>query len=513
MVGKLQIRHFLVALLAIPSLYLTFLLYRSGNIWIALALLLVTWLGVFIYLNPSASTFRYLFPGFIGFGIFVIFPLAYTVYIGFTKYSSQNLLRFDRSVALIRSETFLSPNAASYKYKLFAQEDGSYVLYLEDEKDPTRRFVSEPFELTPGTKPKTEQEPVKLSALPQGEEVKGKALEMVQINRGKLLVPMRARQFALPDETIVALAGLTNFSSRERLWTPNPDGSFTSKKDGTVIRPDARLGFFVNEKGEKVGVGFRTFSGFDNYLRILTDPRIQGPFFRIFLWTITFSALSVFSTFAVGMLLSVVLEQKDLRFRQVYRTLFILPYAVPGLLSILILKGLFNQEFGAVNALLRGIFGFAPEWDTNPWGARAMILLVNLWLGYPYMMLICTGMLQSIPSAIYEASAIDGSNKVRDFFDLTLPLVLPPMIPILISAFAFNFNNFNLIYLLTAGGPQMVGGNAGETDLLVTYTYSIAFLDSGTNYGLASAIATLLFILVGFLAWINLRVTAKNVKI
>jgi maltose/maltodextrin transport system permease protein len=110
----------------------------------------------------------------LGFGIFVIFPLAYTVYIGFTKYSSQNPLRFDRSVALFHNETFLSPNAASYKYKLYAQEDGNYVLYLEDEKDATRRFASEPFELTPGVKPKTDQEPVKLNALPPGEEVKGK---------------------------------------------------------------------------------------------------------------------------------------------------------------------------------------------------------------------------------------------------------------------------------------------------------------------------------------------------
>jgi maltose/maltodextrin transport system permease protein len=511
--GKLQIRHILVVLLAVPALYLAFLLYHSGNLWLGLGLLVVTSLGVFIYLSPSAMTFRYLFPGFIGFGIFVIFPLVYTVYIGFTKYSSQNLLHFDRSAALIRNETFLSPNAASYKYKLYAQEDGSYVLYLEDEKDAARRFLSEPFELTPGTKPKAEQEPIKLSALPTGQDPPGKPMEMVQINRGKLLVPMRARQFALPDETLVAMAGLTSFSSRERLWTANPDGSLTNKKDGTVIRPDFKLGFFVNDKGEKVGVGFTTFSGFDNYLRILTDPRIQGPFFRIFLWTVAFSAISVFVTFAVGMLLSVVLEQKDLRFRQTYRTLFILPYAVPGLLSILILKGLFNQEFGAVNALLKGIFGIAPEWNTNPWAARSMILLVNLWLGYPYMMLICTGMLQSIPSAIYEASAIDGSNKVRDFLDLTLPLILPPMTPIIISSFAFNFNNFNLIYLLTAGGPQMVGGNAGETDLLVNYTYSIAFLDSGTNYGLAGAIATLLFILVGFLAWLNLRVTAKSMKI
>ena len=211
--------------------------------------------------------------------------------------------------------------------------------------------------------------------------------------------------------------------------------------------------------------------------------------------------------------LAVVLEQKDLGFRHTYRTLFIFPYAVPAVLSILILKGLFNQEFGAVNELLKGIVGFAPQWQSNPWAARTMILLVNLWLGYPYMMLICTGMLQSIPSAIYEASAIDGSNTVVDFFELTLPLVLPPMLPILISAFAFNFNNFSLIFLLTGGGPQMVGGNAGETDLLVTYTYSVAFLDSGTNYGLAGAIATLLFILVGFLAWINLRMSGRRVRI
>jgi maltose/maltodextrin transport system permease protein len=207
LIGKLQIRHILVVLLAIPALYLAFLLYHSGYLLIGFGLLVVTSLGVFIYLSPSAMTFRYLFPGFIGFGIFVIFPLLYTVYIGFTKYSSQNLLHFDRSAALIHNETFLSPQAASYKYKLYAQEDGSYVLYLEDEKDPARRFVSEPFELTPGIKPKTEQEPVQLSALPTGQEPPGKPMEMVQINRGKLLVPMRARQFALPDETLVAMAG------------------------------------------------------------------------------------------------------------------------------------------------------------------------------------------------------------------------------------------------------------------------------------------------------------------
>ncbi|HEY5706118.1 MAG TPA: maltose ABC transporter permease MalF [Terrimicrobiaceae bacterium] len=507
------IRQILVVLLAVPALALSFLIYQTGNFYVALALLLVTCLGVYIYLNPSANSFRYLFPGFLGFGLFVIFPLVYTVYIGFTKYSSQNLLTFDRALALFRQETFALNTAASYKYTLFAQDNGQYVLYLEDVKDAARRFASDPFELDPEEKAKAEQEPVKLNALPAGEEVKGKPMQMAQINRAKLLRPLRAGRFGLPDDTLVGLEGLTTFASRQRLWTQNPDGSLTNARDGTVIRPDFNQGFFVNDTGEKVGVGFRTFAGFYNYTRILTDPRIRGSFFRIFLWTFAFSALSVFLTFAVGMLLSVLLEQPDIRFRRTYRTLFILPYAVPGVLSILILKGLFNQEFGAVNELLRSIFGFAPDWETDPWAARAMILLVNLWLGYPYMMLICTGMLQSIPSSIYEASAIDGSNRVVDFFQLTLPLVLPAMIPILISSFAFNFNNFNLIFLLTGGGPQMVGGNAGETDLLVTYTFNIAFRDSGTNYGLASAIATLLFILVGALAWINLKLSGRQVKI
>ena len=511
--GTFPIRQILVALVFLPALYLNFVIYQTGNAWVALAMLIVLALGGFVYLSESAYTFRYLFPGFLGFGIFVIFPIAYMVFLSFTKYSSANLLDFGRSQALLRQET-VPAGKASYKYKLYAQDDGQYVLYLEDEKDPTRRFASDPFELKPGGESTGEQEAVKLTALAQTDEVRGQPLETGQITRQKLLAPMRGRQFALPDDTLVGMAGLLKFASRERVWTVNPDGSLTNKKDGHVVRPDFKQGLFVNDKGEKVGVGFRTFSGFDNYIRIFSDPRIQGPFLRIFLWTVAFSGFSVLLTFAVGILLSVVLERKDLEFRKGYRTLLILPYAVPAVLSILIFKGMFNQEFGAVNAFLKGIFGFAPEWETNPWGARAMVLLVNIWLGYPYMMLICTGMLQSIPSAIYEASSIDGSNPITDFFQLTLPLVISPMIPILISSFAFNFNNFNLIYLLTSGGPKMVGGGiAGETDLLVNYTFNIAFRDSGTNYGLASAIATVLFFIVGFLAWINLRMTGRRVKI
>jgi maltose/maltodextrin transport system permease protein len=506
------VRQLLVVLVAIPALYVSFAVYQTGNVWVALGILIIVSLGAFVFLSESGYTYRYLFPGFLGFGLFVIFPIVYMVFLSFTKYSSQHLLSFDRALVLFRKETF-PVGTTSYKYKLFAQGNNEYVLYLEDEKDPAKRFASEAFELKAGEQPKGDQEPAKLKALPPGETIKGTPQELAQVTREKLFIPMRGRHFALPNDTLVGLEGLQRFTSRERVWTFNPDGSMTNRKDGSVVRPDFQQGYFVNEKEEKVGVGFRTFSGLENYLRILNDPRIQGPFFRIFIWTVTFSAMSVVLTFAVGMLLAVILEWKELDFRRGYRTLLILPYAVPAVLSILIFKGLFNQEFGAVNEFLKAVLGFAPEWETNPWASRAMILLVNVWLGYPYMMLICTGMLQSIPSGIYEASAIDGSNPLIDFFRITLPLVLPPLMPILVSSFAFNFNNFNLIYLLTAGGPKMVGGGiAGETDLLVNYTFNIAFRDSGTNYGLASAIATLLFLVVGLLAWINLKLGGKNAK-
>src|SRR4029077_3268810 len=125
-----------------------------------------------------------------------------------------------------------------YKYKLHAQDDGQYILYLEDEKDPTKRFASDPFELTPGGEPKIQQESVKLRALALIDEVTGRPLETGQITREKLLVPMRGRQFALPDDTLVGMAGLMKFASRERVWTVNQDGSLTNKKDGRVIKPD-----------------------------------------------------------------------------------------------------------------------------------------------------------------------------------------------------------------------------------------------------------------------------------
>jgi maltose/maltodextrin transport system permease protein len=136
-----------------------------------------------------------------------------------------------------------------------------------------------------------------------------------------------------------------------------------------------------------------------------------------------------------------------------------------------------------------------------------MLVIVNIWLGYPYMMVLCLGLIKAIPSDLYEASAVAGAGPLTNFFKITLPLILKPLTPLLIASFAFNFNNFVLISLLTGGRPDFLDTTvpAGTTDLLVSYTYRIAFQDSGQQYGLAAAISTVIFVMVALIALLQMR--------
>jgi maltose/maltodextrin transport system permease protein len=229
---------------------------------------------------------------------------------------------------------------------------------------------------------------------------------------------------------------------------------------------------------------------------------------------VAFAGLTVLLTAALGMLLAELLSWESLRFAGAYRLLLFLPYAVPSFISILVFKGLFNRNFGEINLILDTLLGLRPNWQGNAMLARAMILIVNTWLGYPYFMLICLGLQKSIPHDLYEASALAGAGPLTNFFRITWPLIRKPLTPLLISSFAFNFNNFVLIYLLTQGRPDFLDPSvpAGETDILVSYTYRIAFEDTGQNFGLAATISTLIFAMVAFLSIVNLRLTKANVE-
>jgi maltose/maltodextrin transport system permease protein len=227
---------------------------------------------------------------------------------------------------------------------------------------------------------------------------------------------------------------------------------------------------------------------------------------------VAFAGLTVLLTLIVGVVLAELMSWESLRFRAMYQILLFLPYAVPGFISILVFKGLFNTSSGEINQILETVFGVRFDWFGDPFLARAMLLIVNTWLGYPYIMLLWMGLKKSVPGDLYEATALAGAGPLTNFFKITWPLVRRPITPLLISSFAFNFNNFVLIFLLTAGRPDFLDTStpAGETDILVSYTYRIAFQDSGQNYGLAGAISTMIFLLVAVLSIVNLRLTQVN---
>jgi maltose/maltodextrin transport system permease protein len=220
---------------------------------------------------------------------------------------------------------------------------------------------------------------------------------------------------------------------------------------------------------------------------------------------VVFATASVALTFTVGLALGVVLQWEHLRGKAIYRILLILPYAVPSFISILVFRGLFNQNFGEINLILEALFGVRPEWFTDANLARTMILIVNTWLGYPYMMLLAMGFLQGVPQDHKKAAALEGASASRVFFKITLPQILPPFMPLLIASFAFNFNNMVLVLLLTRGLPDIVGTTvpAGQTDILASFTYRIAFGFSSTEFGLAGAITLLIFVLVSVISYVN----------
>jgi maltose/maltodextrin transport system permease protein len=317
-----------------------------------------------------------------------------------------------------------------------------------------------------------------------------------------------------PDGTGAAMSGLREFTPYQALYQRNPDGSLTNRQTGARITPNVHTGFYETASGQAILPGFRVYIAADNFLRIFTDDKFRGPFLRVFAWTVVFAGLSVVLTASLGMLLAELLSWESLKFAGLYRLLLFLPYAVPSFISILVFKGLFNRNFGEINLILDSLFGIRPNWMRDATLARLMLVIVNTWLGYPYVMLLCMGLQKSIPHDLYEASALAGAGPLTNFFKITWPMIRKPLTPLLISSFAYNFNNFVLIYLLTQGRPDILDTNlpAGDTDILVSYTYRIAFESSGQSFGLASAISTLIFVMVAILSILNLRLTRANAE-
>lgn len=252
------------------------------------------------------------------------------------------------------------------------------------------------------------------------------------------------------------------------------------------------------------------FIGWRNFGTIVS--RAQRSLLPVFGWNLTFAFLTILINLVFGVLLAVLLNNPELRLRNLYRTLLILPWALPGIITIQVWRGFLNQNFGAINRVLM-LFDITPEpinWLGTVTAAKGAILLVNLWLGLPFMMTAVLSALSAIPRELYEAAKIDGASAWQSFTGVTAPLLRTALVPITLTSFAFNFNNFNLIFLLTDGGPPVEGGTATArgTDILISWAYNEAFrTQGGFAYGLGSAISILIFVITLAISLVNFRVT------
>ncbi len=306
---------------------------------------------------------------------------------------------------------------------------------------------------------------------------------------------------------------------------------------------------FTNYNAENLPPGqLVSWVGLDNFRAIFTLGRDGGMpfgqmFFRVFGWTIVWAVGSTFTVFFGGLFQAVILNNKRVVFRKAWRGLLILPWAVPALISQMIFRVMFTDR-GYVNSVLsqtrlydfmhaRGMLGrtfsevgdgldrllyFGNEhimWfsnEANPWFVRIFLIILNIWLGFPFFMALMTGVMTSINKHLYEAAAIDGATNFQQFRFITLPLVLVATSPLLIMTFAQNFNNFGMIYFVTGGGPadgRFERAYAGQTDILISWIYKLTTDQTIRWYSMASVFSILIFLVIGTVsAWNFMRTRA-----
>jgi arabinogalactan oligomer/maltooligosaccharide transport system permease protein len=472
-----------------------------GILWVMVALLVA---ANYAYFSRRALPIKYLYPGLAFLLVFQIFVVLYTGYIAFTNYGDgHNSTKGDAIEALLIQNERRVEGSDTYPLTVVAAGDELGFAILTEDGDVRVGSADTPLEDADDA---TVDGDV-VTAVPGYEVLPRQAVLERQADVTALRVPVSDDP---ADGSVRTQDARTGFVSTSSLVYDEAADTMTDVESGTVYTPNDE-GQFQAPDGTTLAVGWRVVVGFDNFVTAFSDPRYATPFLTVLAWTIAFAVLSVVTTFLLGLFLAIVFNDDRIKGRRIYRALLILPYAIPGFITALLWAGLLNRRFGFVNDVLLG--GVEIPWLTDPWLAKLSLLGVNLWLGFPYMFLICTGALQSIPQDVNEAAKIDGAGRYRTWRSITMPLLLIATAPLLISSFAFNFNNFNLIYMLTGGGPRFADASVplGHTDILITMVYSIAGVDGTAekNYGLASALSIVIFVIVATISAIAFRRTRQ----
>jgi arabinogalactan oligomer/maltooligosaccharide transport system permease protein len=471
--------------------------FMLAAVWAITTVLLAT------YSHGRGLPAKYLVPGTLFLVLFIVYPIVMTAQISTTNYGDGTRGTKEQTVAqIVGSSVVQDPDAPRYNLTIGTEgspQNGPFVFFLVD---PTtgEAFVGD----QDGLEPLSDDEATTTDGFVR--EAEGyRVLSATEVNDAG----QELQNFTVPtDDGAIRQLGISQaFEGRTTLEYDDDRDTITDTESGAVYRTEQQgdREFFVDEQGNRLSSqSWRANVGLDNYHRVLTNDAIRGDFIRIFIWTVLFATLSVGTTFLLGLALAATFNEPRMRGLKVYRALLILPYAIPGFISLLLWSSFFNRDFGLINETL----GLDINWFGGATTAKIAVLLTNLWMGFPYMFLVCTGALQSIPADLEEAAAIDGASGFSGFRKITFPLLLVAVAPLLVSSFAFNFNNYNAIFLLTEGGPFAPDNpTAGGTDILISYTIRLAFGAGGAQIGFASAISVLLFVITGVIAVLQFRAT------
>ncbi len=490
--GSQAIKIVLLGLLVATSVWAAFPLAGGGH-WAGLGLLVAATAGlIYLYLSPRHIPAKYLVPGTIFLVVFQIFPVLYTASTAFTNFGDGHRGSKSEAITAIQTASVTRvPGSTEYQLKIVTKGDALAFLIT----DPKSGQVS--IGDADGLKPADGNPPAGWTVLNAGQA----SLRSKEIT-----------DFAVPTATgAIRSSGLTRAYEGKAVRAYEEDGdSIEDTTTGKVWKADDGIGAFVADDGERLAQGWKVNVGLSNFTRVLTDDTIASSFLGTLIWDFLFAIGSTGGTFLLGMFCAIALQSTRMRFRGLYRILLVLPYAMPSFAMLLVWRDMFNTDFGLINNVL----GIHVDWLGTPITAQLAVLLVQLWLGYPYMFLVATGALQAIPAELTDATKVDGAGPFQAFRAVKLPLLLVALTPLLISSFAFNFNNFNAIYLTTEGGPFPADNpNAGATDLLITYTYRLAFGGSGAQYGFAAAISIFIFLIVAVVSAVSFRRTRAQEEV
>ena len=476
------------------ALFFIYLLLSDGYWPLAGIIGFITLLMNYIFLAPNAYPMRWMSPGLAFMLLISVYPILFTIYISFTNFGASNLLPKVQAIEVLGQRTFLPETGATLRYTVFQNEEtGEYALWLIGADasffaTTTEEFTAE--EIGAGA----------LDADGVPTSIPGwRALTRAETVRN--ITAISATSFGL-EESAVSLTGRLGEAAQlqQRFVYDEAQDAIIDRRDNVTFFADGETGFFTSEDGTRLTPGFQVNIGLQNYQRFLTDPSFRGPLLRIFAWNVTFALLSVLFSFGLGLMIAIVFG-RTMPGQRVIKSLLIIPFAVPQVITLLVWRGILNPLAGVVPNMLQSIFNQPVGWPpffADPTWVKVALILINVWLAYPYFMLISSGALQAIPTDMYEAADIDGAGAWEQFRSLTLPLLLVAVGPLLISSFTVNFNSFNVIYLFNSGGPPMVGTAlpAGHSDILISYVYNLAFGRGLALYGYASAITIMIFFMM-----------------